>query len=66
MNGRIAIDPSVQHGKPVIRETRVPVARVLGGLAGGMTSHEICREYGITEEDVAAALEFATELVVKY
>jgi len=28
-----------------------------------MTSHEICREYGSTEEDVAAALEFATELV---
>jgi uncharacterized protein (DUF433 family) len=63
MNDRIAIDPSVQHGKPVIQGTRVPVARVLGGLAGGMTPQEICREYGITEEDVAAALEFATELV---
>jgi uncharacterized protein (DUF433 family) len=63
MNSRIAIDPGVQHGKPVIRGTRVPVARVLGGLAGGMTSQEICREYGVSEEDVAAALEFATELV---
>jgi len=63
MNGRIAIDPSVQHGKPVIRGTRVPVVRVLGGLAGGMTSQEICHEYGINEEDIAAALEFAAELV---
>lgn len=62
MNGRIAIDPKVQHGKPVIRGTRVPVARVLGSLAGGMTSPEICREYGITKRDVAA-LEFAAELV---
>jgi uncharacterized protein (DUF433 family) len=31
MNERIVIDPEIQHGKPVIRGTRVPVARILGG-----------------------------------
>ena len=34
--GRIVIDPEVRHGKPVIRNTRVPVDIILGSLAGGM------------------------------
>ena len=63
MNDRIAVDPEIQHGKPVIRGTRIPVARVLGGLAGGMTKEEIIREYEITEEDVLAALNYAAELI---
>lgn len=52
---RIVIDPKIQHGKPVIRGTRVPVARIIAELAGGMTREEIMREYGITAKDVAAA-----------
>ena len=40
MNDRIVIDPKIQHGKPVIRGTRMPVARIVGGLAGGMTFEE--------------------------
>jgi uncharacterized protein (DUF433 family) len=61
MNERIVIDPEIQHGKPVICGTRVPVARLLGGLAGGMTTEEVMREYGVSEEDVQAALSYATE-----
>lgn len=60
MNPRIVIDPQIQHGKPVIRGTRVPVARIVGGLAGGMSKEEVMREYDVTEEDVLAALDFAT------
>ena len=30
MNERIIIDPEIQHGKPVIRGTRVPVTHMLG------------------------------------
>ena len=63
MSDRISIDPAVQHGKPVIRGTRVPVARILGSLAGGMSREEIVDEYRVSLEDIAAALEFATELV---
>jgi uncharacterized protein (DUF433 family) len=63
MNERISIDPAVQHGKPVIRGTRVPIARILGSLAGGMTQEQVIDEYGVTTDDIAAALEFATELV---
>ena len=63
MNDRIAIDPKIKHGKPVIRGTRVPVARVVGGLAGGMSFEDVQKEYGVTAQDVRAALEFAGELV---
>jgi uncharacterized protein (DUF433 family) len=60
---RIVIDPKVQHGKPVIRGTRVPVARVIAELAGGMTREEIMQEYDISAEDIAAALAYAAELM---
>ena len=63
MNERIVIDPAVQHGKPVIRGTRVPVARIVGGLAGGMSFEQVREEYGVTEEDIRAALAFAGSLV---
>ncbi|MBI3753768.1 MAG: DUF433 domain-containing protein [Deltaproteobacteria bacterium] len=63
MNDRIIIDSHIQHGKPVIKGTRVPVARIIGGLAGGMTKDEIIREYEVSEEDIRAALAYAGELI---
>jgi uncharacterized protein (DUF433 family) len=63
MNERIVIDPKICHGKPVIRGARLPVAIVVGSLAGGMTFDEVEREYGITKDDIRAALKFAGELV---
>ena len=63
MDEHIVIDPEIQHGKPVIRGTRVPVTRIIGGLAGGMTREEIMREYEVTEEDIRAALGYAADLI---
>jgi uncharacterized protein (DUF433 family) len=60
---RIDLDPKIQHGKPIIRGTRVPVARIVGGIAGGMSFAEVADAYGVTEADVRAALEFAEHLV---
>ena len=60
---RIIIDHRIQHGKPVIRETRVPVARIIAELAGGMTREEVMREYEVSAEDVAATLAYAADLV---
>ena len=65
INERIIIDPEIQHGKPVIRGTRIPVTRIIGGLAGGMTADEIIKEYGVSHEDIRAALMYAEELVDK-
>jgi uncharacterized protein (DUF433 family) len=63
MNERIEINPLIQHGRPVIKGTRVPVVRILGELAGGTPREEVAREYGVTDEDIRAALVFAAELV---
>ena len=63
MDERIVIDPKICHGKPVIRGTRMPVALIVGSLAGGMTFEEVREEYGLTMADIRAALKFAGELV---
>jgi uncharacterized protein (DUF433 family) len=63
LNPRVSIDPSVCHGKPVIAGTRVMVATVLGCLAGGDSVAEIVDQFGITREDVLAAVAYAGELV---
>ncbi len=62
---RIVIDPEIRHGKPVINGTRVPVDIILGSLAGGMSVEEVAEEYGITREDVLAAIEYAAKIVAK-
>ena len=59
--GRIAINPKVMVGKPVIKGTRVTVEYVLNLLAHGTTFEEILREYeDLTVEDIHACLLFAT------
>ncbi|MEW6089080.1 MAG: DUF433 domain-containing protein [bacterium] len=63
MNKRIIIDPDIQHGKPVIKGTRVPIARIIGGFAGGMSEKEIMQEYEVSREDIRAALTYAGELI---
>ncbi|HEY0141105.1 MAG TPA: DUF433 domain-containing protein [Thermoanaerobaculia bacterium] len=63
MNPRIVIDPQVQHGRPVIKGTRVPVVRILGCLSEGMSLESTAAEYRVAVEDVVAAIEFAAELV---
>jgi len=60
---RIVVDKDIRHGKPVIRGTRVPLDIILGSLAGGMSYKEVCEEYEITEDDIKAAMEYATKLV---
>jgi uncharacterized protein (DUF433 family) len=60
---RIATDPTVCHGKPCIRGTRVMVSVVLDNLAAGLEPDEIAREYPpLTPEDVRAALAYAAAL----
>jgi len=60
---RIVVDEKVRFAKPVIRGTRVPVDLVLGKLAGGLTVEKVAEEYGITREDVLAALAYAARSV---
>lgn len=59
----IEVDGNVRFGKPVIRGTRVPVDLVVGKLSGGMTTEEVAEEYGLTREDVLAALAYAARTI---
>jgi uncharacterized protein (DUF433 family) len=58
---RIAVDPGIVVGKPVIRGTRLTVEYILGLLAHGASIEEILQEYdGLTREDIQACLLFAS------
>jgi uncharacterized protein (DUF433 family) len=55
----IVVDPEVVHGKPVIAGTRIPVALVLGQLAG-VSYDELEREYGLQKQQALDALAYGT------
>lgn len=59
---RITVDPAIKGGKPVITGTRVPVDVILGHLAAGDSVETVAAEYGITRDDVLAALAYSAEL----
>jgi uncharacterized protein (DUF433 family) len=56
---RIAVGPEVMGGRPVIAGTRVPVQVIVGSLAGGDSVEQVCEGYGLTDEDLRAALAYA-------
>ena len=59
---RIAINPKVMVGKPVIKGTRLTVEYILNLVAHGSTIEEVLDEYeGLTEEDIRACFLFATK-----
>ncbi|RJS70325.1 DUF433 domain-containing protein [Methanophagales archaeon] len=59
---RIALNPKIMVGKPVIRGTRLTVQYILNLLAHGATIDEILHEYkGLTKEDILACLLYASE-----
>ena len=61
---RIAVDPGVMTGKPVIRGTRITVEAILQRLYGGMSESDILRDFPhITLEDIKAAQLYALEVV---
>lgn len=61
---RIAVDPKVLVGKPVIKGTRLAVEFVVGLLANGWTHEQILKNYpGLTAEDIRACLAYATEVL---
>ena len=64
MKSRIEIDPSVMLGKPVIRNTRIPVEVILRKLSEGATVDELMDAYPrLTEDDVRACLAYAADTI---
>jgi len=59
----IVSTPDVLRGKPRIKGTRIPVSLILGYLAAGNSPEEIIKEFpDLTEEQIAACLDYAREL----
>ena len=60
---RVTIDPSICHGKPILRGLRYPVETILELLSSGMTPEEILADYeDLEHDDILAALAFATRI----
>ncbi len=58
MTGRVEIDPEVMQGKPVVRNTRIPVELQLRKLAEGATFDDLLDAYPrLTKLDIQACLE---------
>jgi uncharacterized protein (DUF433 family) len=61
---RIAIDPNVLVGKPVIKGTRIAVEFIIDLLARGWTTEQILYEYDhLVAEDVQACLAYASDML---
>jgi uncharacterized protein (DUF433 family) len=59
---RIALDPDVLAGKPVIRGTRLSVEFVIGLMADGWGEGDILANYpGIVHDDIIACLGYARD-----
>lgn len=63
LNNAVTIDNEIQHGKPILTGTRIPIAIIIGSLAGGMSYEEVMEEYGVTQEQILAALAYFSELL---
>ncbi len=67
LSERIAVDPEVLAGKPVIRGTRLAVELILELLAAGQSENDLLLNYpGLTREDILACLSYASYLAHEY
>ncbi|HAG51194.1 MAG: antitoxin [Deltaproteobacteria bacterium GWC2_42_51] len=61
---RIAVDPDIMLGKPVIKGTRVTIELILKKLSEGMTVEELLEAYPhLTKEDIFAALSYSADVI---
>jgi len=60
----IDINPEVMLGKPVIRETIIPVELILRKLGEGIAENDLLDAYPrLTLEDIRAAMTYAAETI---
>lgn len=60
---RVITRPDLMLGKPTIEGTRITVEFILEQLEGGRTVEQLVQHYGLTLDQINAALQYATELV---
>lgn len=64
----IVTDPSVCHGEPVFRGTRILVADVLEQVASGMAWEAIMDEWrgAVSKDAIAEAIRIAREMLLSH
>lgn len=64
MDERIAINPAICNGRPVVRGTRITVQTVLEFLAAGDSIEDVLGGYPeLTRDDVLACLRFSSKML---
>lgn len=63
MTKGVTIDIKTHHGVPVISGTRIPVARILGSLASGMSKEDLMHEYALSEQQIRDAMRYAADII---
>ncbi|MEK7251394.1 MAG: DUF433 domain-containing protein [Bacteroidota bacterium] len=59
LNKRIVVNPNVMLGKPVIRNTRIPVELIVRKLKEGASEADLLDAYPrLTQADIRAARDF--------
>jgi len=61
---RIAVDPNILAGKPIIKGTRISAELIVDLLAKGWTTETLLENYPqLKKEDVTAVLKYVTEIL---
>lgn len=55
----ISVSSNILFGKPYIKGTRISVEQILACLSEGLTHLKIKKEFGISEKDIKACIDFA-------
>lgn len=64
LKDRIAADPDVMLGKPIIKGTRITVETILRKMPEGMSIEELLEAYpSFTKEDILAALSYSADVI---
>jgi uncharacterized protein (DUF433 family) len=59
---RIALDPKIMLGKPVIKGTRLPVELIVEKIAYGATYEDLKTDYPfLTDDDIRASILYAAK-----
>jgi uncharacterized protein (DUF433 family) len=63
-HSRIASDPDILLGKPVIKGTRISIEIIIRKMSEGLSIDELLKAYpDITKEDINAALEYSADML---
>ncbi|HWR59819.1 MAG TPA: DUF433 domain-containing protein [Thermodesulfovibrionales bacterium] len=61
---RIAFNPDIFGGKPIVRGMRISVELILDLLSQGVSEDEILEDYPVLEkEDIRACLSYAKDII---